>query len=581
MKRSYTTTAHRAQAGLLALLLILTALLTGCGGSAARTNGEDGLYRSGDYELTAFDKMTYTRPDMDALEALFSATTQCAQEASAGDRSKLTDLLERCWDAYDEFYTMETLAMLHNDIDRSDAYWEEEYSFCWEHDVLLEQWLDETLIACAASEASVPSRLLAGYDQGDSEPYSDRALELMNRESALLQDYWHVTELDEIQLNGRTVSYLDTISDPLISSADYTAANLAYSNAFNEAAAPIYADLIRTRRALAEELGFDSYEEYQYLLYARDYTPDQAASYLEQVSAVIAPYYREFMASDPYGHITYNTLSSPRLLSLLEQSVEQLGDTAAEALSLMKKYHLYDVTASDRKSPGAYTVYLDSYEAPFCFLGAYGDVEDLLDLAHEFGHFTDAYVNYNGTGSLDLAETYSQAMANLVLLRLRDSLSDSSYHNLLLLHVLSNLSLFAEQSAYADFESQAYQLSDEELTADNLNALALDCARRFGADASDPDTAATYWAQVNHLFEQPFYVISYCVSADAAIQIAQREMEEPGAGITCYEDILDWHEDAFLSEVERVGLESPFAPGRAQSNLELVEDLLSYWKNAA
>ena len=581
MKRSYSTTVRRVQAGLLALLLILPSLLTGCGGSAARENAEDGLYRAGDYELTAFDKMTYTRPDMDALEALFSATTQCAQEASAGDRSKLIDLLERCWDAYDEFYTMETLAMLHNDIDRSDVYWEEEYSFCWENDVLLEQWLDETLIACADSKASVPSRLLAGYDQGDSEPYSDRALELMSRENALLQDYWHVTELDEIQLNGRTVSYLDTISDPLISNADYTAANLAYSNAFNEAAAPIYADLIRTRRALAEELGFDSYEEYQYLLYARDYTPDQAAPYLDQVAAVIAPYYREFMASDPYGRITYGTLSSPRLLSLLEQSVEQLGDTAAEALSLMKKYHLYDVTSSDRKSPGAYTVYLDSYEAPFCFLGAYGDVEDLLDLAHEFGHFTDAYVNYNGTGSLDLAETYSQAMANLVLLRLRDSLGDSAYRNLLLLHVLSNLSLYAEQSAYADFESRAYQLSDEELTAEKLNALALDCARRFGADASDPDTAATYWAQVNHLFEQPFYVISYCVSADAAIQIAQRELEEPGTGVACYEDILDWHEDAFLSEVERVGLESPFAPGRARSNLDLVEDLLSYWKNAA
>ena len=76
-------------------------------------------------------------------------------------------------------------------------------------------------------------------------------------------------------------------------------------------------------------------------------------------------------------------------------------------------------------------------------------------------------------------------------------------------------------------------------------------------------------------------MISYCVSADAAIQIAQRELEEPGTGVACYEDILDWHEDAFLSEVERVGLESPFAPGRARSNLDLVEDLLSYWKNAA
>ena len=579
MKRHNAAVFRPRGARLLALLLILSALLTGCGGKPAET--EDGLYRAGTYELTTFDRMEYRRPDMDALEELFSATAEFAGQASAGDRRALTDLLERCWDAYDEFYTMETLAMLHNDIDRSDAYWEEEYGFCWENDVLLEQWLDEVLIACAASGASVPSNLLAGYDQGDNEPYSDRLLELMSRENALLQDYWHAMELDEIRLNGRTVSYLDTISDPRISDADYHAAQTAYSRAINEIAAPIYADLIRTRRAMAAELGFDSYEEFQYLTFARDYTPDQVADYLDEVAAVIAPYYRDFMAADPYGSITYGTLTPPRLLSLLEQAVDMLGGTASEALAQMKKYRLYDVTSSERKSPGAYTVYLDSYEAPFCFLGAYGDMEDLLDLSHEFGHFTDAYVNYNATGSLDLAETYSQAMANLVLLRLRDSLSDSTYHNLLLLHVLSNLSLYAEQSAYADFESRAYQLSDDELTPENLNALALDCARRFGADASDPDTADTYWTQVNHLFEQPFYVISYCVSADAAIQIARRELEEPGAGVAVYEDILDWQEDAFLSEVERVGLESPFSPGRARSNLELVEDLLSYWKNAA
>ena len=356
--------------------------------------------------------------------------------------------------------------------------------------------------------------------------------------------------------------------------AVYTAAKLAYCRAVNEAAAPLYAQLIRVRRALAAEFGFDSYEEYQYAFFARDYTPDQVRAYLDEVAAQLAPYYRTFMASDPYGRVSYDRLSPPRLLSLQERATADMGKSVADAMAQMKKYRLYDVSSDSRKAPGAYTVYLSSYGAPFCYVGAYGDVEDFLDLAHEFGHFTDAFVNYNATGSLDLAETYSQAMANLALMHSRETLGESGYQNLLLLHLLANLSLYAEQSAYADFESRAYALSDGELTADHLNALALSCAKRFGADDAGEEAASLYWTQVNHLFEQPFYVISYCVSADAAIQIAELERNEAGAGVAVYEDILDWHEDAFLSELERVGLESPFAPGRAARNLALVESIL-------
>ena len=184
-------------------------------------------------------------------------------------------------------------------------------------------------------------------------------------------------------------------------------------------------------------------------------------------------------------------------------------------------------------------------------------------------------MNYNATGSLDLSETYSQAMANLTLLKSRAFLSGEIYQNLLLLHLLANLSIYAEQAAYADFESRVYRLSDEELTVENINALALSCARRFGAVSDgDEELLSLYWAQVTHLFETPFYVISYCVSADAAVQIAELEMNSPDAGIACYEDMLDWKEDSFLSEVERVGLVSPFAPGRAAHNLELVETIM-------
>lgn len=582
---------------LFALALAMTLLLCGCaGGKSAQTPGNTpddtpavpaAAYTVGDYDLMAFDKMPYERPDMDALEELFTSTTAYAGEATDQDGRTLASKLNLCWDAYDEFYTLETLAMLRSDIDQTDEYYAGEYEFFMENDVKVDEWLDQLLTACAASDAKVSSRLLAGYDQSGSEPYSDRALELMAKEAGLLRDYWKVMMLDDIELDDRIQSYNDYISNPYISSEAYQAANLAYYRACNEAAAPIYIELVKVRRALAEELGFDSYEAYQYASFGRDYTPAQVRDYLDGVADEVSDYYREFMAADPYSMVSYISLSASRLMELLGQATAHMGDSVTDAYALMKEYRLYDVSATARKAPGAYTVYLNSYEAPFCYVGAYGDVEDFLDFSHEFGHFTDACVNYNATQSLDLAETYSQAMANLTLLESRELLSEHTYRNMLLLHLLSNLSIYAEQTAYADFESRVYQLGDEELTVENVNALALDCARRFGADASvgDEEICALYWVQVTHLFEQPFYVISYCVSADAAIQIVEMEMNEPGKGIACYEDILDWQEGTFLAEVERVGLVSPFAPGRAEHNLALVESImddgLSDYLNAA
>ena len=555
----------------IALALAMTFILSGCADihQLLLPNDPD------NDDMVPFSQMVYERPDMDALGELFSSAEEFAKTASAKDSDELTRKLNECWDAYDEFYTMETLAELHSDIDQTSEEWADEYDFCIGSEVQIEAWLDQLLTACATSDAYVSPNLLAGYDESGDYRYSDRALELMDRENSLLRDYYRVMQLDDIELGRKTVSYLDTISDPTISDEDYREAQLAYYRACNAGAAPIYIELIKVRRELAAELGFDSYESYQFAVFGRDYTPEQVRDYLNGVAEAAADYYRSFMAADPDSLISYDVLSEKRLMKLLEDATADMGSPITDAFAFMTQYELYDVSADADKAPCAYTTYLNSYEAPFCYVGAYGDVEVFLDLAHEFGHFVDAYFNCNATTNLDLAETYSQALADLALLKSKELLSDDGYRNLLLIHLKSNLAIYAEQSSYADFESRAFELPDEDLTVENLNALALECSLRFGADATaGADDCPYYWTQVNHLFDYPFYVISYCVSADAAVQILERELEKPGSGVAVYVDLLDWKEDCFLSELERVGLETPFASGRADHNLSLVESIM-------
>ena len=48
-------------------------------------------------------------------------------------------------------------------------------------------------------------------------------------------------------------------------------------------------------------------------------------------------------------------------------------------------------------------------------------------------------------------------------------------------------------------------------------------------DEASAEQAARSWIDVQHFFSAPYYVISYCVSNDAALQIYQLEQETPSA----------------------------------------------------
>lgn len=562
MKDPFLPPMKRPFRKIFALLLCLPVAVSAC----SRSSGQQA-----ESDLIPYGQMEYVRPDVEAIQRLFSQTREFARKAGKKDKNALEEQLERCWDAYDHFDTMHTLISLRSDGDQSDdALWEEN-GFCWESSVSVGQWLDELLVACAVSEAGVDERLLAGYEAED-EPLSDAAKALMAEENRLVEEYWSAHQPETFLWQGQEVDVYDLFSDPALSDEDYWSARDAYDAQVNEVCVPIYIDLVKIRNALAKELGYASCEEYGYRTYGRDYTPDMANRFLEDVAARARPYYAALMAGDPYGEAVYETVNEDDLLWVMEETARRVGGTTEHAFGILKDYGLYDLRVSDTKATGAYTTYLTEYEAPFCFVGAVGDTDDVLSFSHEFGHFADAYFNYNATDNLDLSETYSQAMAHFTVLCCRELLEEESFDALVLIHLLETLDVFTTQAAYAAFESEVYRLPEEELTPRRLNALMLECMGRFGADAgTDSLSASLYWAQVEHLFEMPFYVISYVVSADAALQLLALAREDFSHGAQVYEDLLDWEEDAFLSQLRRVGLESPFDAGRAEKDLAMAQ----------
>ena len=89
------------------------------------------------------------------------------------------------------------------------------------------------------------------------------------------------------------------------------------------------------------------------------------------------------------------------------------------------------------------------------------------------------------------------------------------------------------------------------------------------------------WCDIPHFFELPFYVITYPVSNDIAMQIYALEEQQSGLGLEKLLEILPRDYEYFMDAVSAGGFESPFAPGRIESVVEQMRQHFAYGENAA
>jgi len=186
----------------------------------------------------------------------------------------------------------------------------------------------------------------------------------------------------------------------------------------------------------------------------------------------------------------------------------------------------------------------------------------------------DSYVNYNDTYSLDIAEIYSQAMEYLALCVLEGELKESDLKNLTKMKLLDTLDTYAQQGSFVDFERQVYALPEEELTVERINEISLQTSIDYGyMEEGYEEYYSRSWIDIVHFFEYPCYVVSYCVSCDAAFQIYQAELAEPDSGIELFNRILPRDYDGFSETLELQGeMANPFDAGRMKSTADVIRD---------
>ena len=526
-------------------------------------------------EPVAFEDMEYTRPDAAALCKALGELEKLVKNGGSFD--EVGAAFEAAYSDYSLFNTMDSLSYIRHTIDLNDEYYETENNWCEEQSPLIEQALEKCYIAMGQSD--LRDRLEEEYFTEDffdfydeNQIYSnDRVVKLMQKDNDLQAQYMALQSDQTIEWNGEEVRYEDIIGDESLDYDSYLTAYQLYYNKYNPQVGEIFAEMIRTRNEIARELGYDTFADFAYsYYYDRDYTPEEAEDYLSDIAAELAPMY--FYAV--YGAQNTTPCSTDEVLDLFEKTVYRFGGEFATSYEFMQAYDLMDITDSSSKMPGSYVTYLSSYQMPFLYVSPTGKLDDLLTCCHEFGHFVDGFVNCNGTSSIDCNEIFSQGLEFLSLSRAE--LDDDEREALTTSKVADSLMTFVSQAAYAEFELRAYALPDDQLNTEGLNALFLECMEEFGQSYTGmEDIIAPGWIDIQHFLIAPYYVISYCVSNDAALQIFQLE-EENGTGLETYRALMSTSSgNTILALLEENGMESPFEPGRVEELADFFEDYLS------
>lgn len=526
-------------------------------------------------EPVAFEDMEYTRPDAAALCKALGELEKLVKNGGSFD--EVGAAFEAAYSDYSFFNTMDSLSYIRHTIDLNDEYYETENNWCEEQSPLIEQALEKCYIAMGQSD--LRDRLEEEYFTEDffdfydeNQIYSnDRVVKLMQKDNDLQAQYMALQSDQTIEWNGEEVLYEDIIGDESLDYDSYLMAYQLYYNKYNPQVGEIFAEMIRTRNEIARELGYDTFADFAYsYYYDRDYTPEEAEDYLSDIAAELAPMY--FYAV--YGAQSTTPCSTDEVLDLFEKTVYRFGGEFATSYEFMQAYDLMDITDSSSKMPGSYVTYLSSYQMPFLYVSPTGKLDDLLTCCHEFGHFVDGFVNCNGTSSIDCNEIFSQGLEFLSLSRAE--LDDDEREALTISKVADSLMTFVSQAAYAEFELRAYALPDDQLNTEGLNALFLECMEEFGQSYTGmEDIIAPGWIDIQHFLIAPYYVISYCVSNDAALQIFQLE-EENGTGLETYRALMSTSSgNTILALLEENGMESPFEPGRVEELADFFEDYLS------
>lgn len=558
-----------------ALCLGLVLVLSGCSltdtmalwtfgpegtGPVGDGNVQDYTHRqvTGGRRTIAYDDIEYARPDADGLIASIEQRTE--EVALAGNFDELLDYDYEVGTDVMEFVTMRNVAMLRSMQNKNDSFYEEEQRYCEEASSrVINSYMLFTRAIVDGPFAEDYRELAGEYSYQTMVDslllYNEDVVELQQQRSNLALDYTRELDAMTMTVDGQAYT-LDEILDISGSYEEYLHNYNEFYKQNAERFTELYVQMMNLDKEMAAALGFGSAPEMYYVSYNRDYTLDDAKQYFGYAKEIFAPIYNQVL-SEGTGTVKADIDDT---FALMPQALAPVSSKLGAAWQHMLEYGMHDVAATDEKlnNGGAFSAALPVYDTSFIY-GYWDDTfYSTRMLMHEFGHYFDTWLHYDvvSNGSLDVAEIYSQGLE--LLLQEEFGLFTNQVEEAKRTQLSGVLDAMSYQAMLEEFQMRAYEMDNPD--ARSLAQLHTDLQLEYGfeLDLGDEEGLDYTWFRIGHLFESPFYTISYWTSAAVALQIWSLSLDDWQAGADLYMELIEAPQDQnFLDLIQSVGLTAP------------------------
>lgn len=512
---------------------------------------------------TPFSEITYVRPDFEGMKATIKSISPLIKKSN--QTKKITKLCKELDKKMYDAMTMRTylnITLSHDVTDQATAaeltYVSTNISSIMSLYSLLCIDILESKYDSILRDELTKEEIKNIYEI--SKIFTPEYISLQGKASELVSQYLNALNTTTVEVNGVPMTENDIYYNTELDNDQKTTYYTQLIQNLNQNAGTIYLELTDIYKQLAKLNGYNNVTSYMYESYDRDYTGKQSRLFSNYVKEYIVPLYFELASTftqDDINMIYSVTGSLTDMEPYFNKHFKSVSSDMLKAYKYMKDLGLYSADATPVKQNLNYTTYLYNYEEPYLSLYTTGSYFDITNFIHEFGHYYAYYQNGSDLGSnIDICEIHSQAN-ELLFLPYYKAYGDA-YTSIEKYQILVLLNTIINGCVYDEFQQYVY--SNNISSVEELNKVFFEIECKYGlADPSSGMTQDYNWVYVPHTFQQPFYYISYAISALPALEIFSDSLTDRKVALKAYNDLVNLGtEYSFLKLLKKTSLNSPF-----------------------
>jgi oligoendopeptidase F len=363
----------------------------------------------------------------------------------------------------------------------------------------------------------------------------------------------------------------------------------------------LYSELLDKRQQVAVNAGFENYRDYKFKELGRfDYNTADCEQFQQGVKEHVVPLVNE-MYKQKKAKLQLDTLrpwdldAEPEATEplrpfstgseLLHKSIavlEKLNPFFADCFRTMEKMGHFDLESRKGKAPGGYNCPLAESGAPFIFMNAAGQMDDVTTMVHEGGHAVHSFLAHPLELSafkeypMEIAEVASMAMELFTMDHWEPFFSNPEEMKRAKQHQLERaITIFPWIATIDKFQHWVYTHPNH--TLDERAAQWVNILQEFSTEVLDVSGLDEYrkysWQRQLHLFEVPFYYIEYGIAQLGAIGLWMQYKKDPEAALKNYMYALSLGGTKTLPELyEAAGLEFDLSPAQVKKLMDFVKE---------